>query len=237
MIVSIMQPYLFPYIGYYQLANLSDQFVVYDDVNYIKQGYINRNYILSNGRKHRFSAPVERISSFRKINQHDFDSRITFVLPLFEDAYRSAPNFNMVYPLIEDVFKGPRNVAAFTSRSIAKVFDYLGTPLRSVYSSDLDIPISLSGVERVIYICEALGATTYVNAIGGRELYSAEYFISSGVNLQFIRSISRPYNQASGQEFVPFLSIIDVLMHNSIEDTINMLNDDYELIGPRGSCE
>lgn len=237
MIVSIMQPYLFPYIGYYQMANHSDQFVIFDDVNYIKKGFINRNHILFNRRKHRFSAPVKKISQFRKINEHEFDDGIALLLPMFERAYRKARNFDVVYPLIVDVFCGPRNVATFTARSITKVFDYLGLPFECVYSSDLDIPSSLSGVERIIFICKLLGASTYLNAIGGRGLYSSEHFVGTGIELQFIQSISREYHQASDLEFVSFLSIIDILMHNSIEDTLVMLNNDFELIDPAGFCE
>ena len=80
MTVAIMQPYLFPYIGYWQLIHAVDTFVIFDDVNYIKKGYINRNNILVNGQKQTFTLELMSASQNKLINDIDIGNNIEKVM-------------------------------------------------------------------------------------------------------------------------------------------------------------
>src|SRR5690606_28909470 len=106
--IAIMQPYIFPYIGYFQLINAVDTFVFYDDVNFIKQGWVNRNSILVNNKDMLFTVPVAKISSFSEIKDTRLDHvnysiwRNKFCKTLIQN-YKKAPFFNEVYPLIRKI--------------------------------------------------------------------------------------------------------------------------------------
>jgi len=206
-----MQPYFFPYLGYYQLARAADEFVFLDDAAFIKQGYINRNSVLLNGAAQRFTLPVRDISSFRAIREHQYTADWQPFLGLLASAYRKAPQRKSVMPLIEALLgDGDDNVARKNAASIRLVFDYLGLPQRWSWSSDTP-NAGLRGQERVLQLCRAHGAERYVNAPGGRELYSAAEFEAAGLQLRFVNSLPAPYPQ--GGSVVPHLSMIDVLMH------------------------
>jgi len=126
MILAVMQPYLFPYIGYYQLAYHSDFFIFYDDVNYIKNGYINRNTILTKNGRQLLTIPVNKASSFTKINELEFSSNVGKALASVTQAYSKAPYFSAVYPIIEQILTAEnRSVSQMASRSVIEVFKYL----------------------------------------------------------------------------------------------------------------
>lgn len=220
---AIMQPYFFPYIGYYQLAFEVEKYVFLDDVNFIKQGYINRNSILLQGRKHDFSIPVKNVSSFRKISEHEYNGDFSKFLKLIDSAYRKSPFFDKAMPLIESVVLDPdNNVARKNSKSLTAVFSYLGLNREFVFSSDVVLGGDFKGQERVIEICCRLGIDRYRNAIGGKTLYCNKDFDSCGVGLGFLSSNSVLYKQGN-TDFVPCLSIIDVLMWCDKEEVLSML--------------
>lgn len=229
--IAIMQPYFLPYIGYFQLLTSADLFVVYDNIKYTKKGWINRNRFLSNGESADFVLPLKKDSDFLDVRDRslaeDFDRRK--LLNRFREAYRKAPCFSETYPLIESLVLNPeRNLFHFIDHSVRSLAERLGIPTRIVPSSSLDIDHTLKSQDKVLAICKYLGATTYINAIGGRELYAQEVFSSQGIDLRFIRTHPIEYPQF-GNAFVPWLSILDVLMFNTIERARGYL-ERYELI-------
>ena len=229
--IGIMQPYLFPYIGYYQLIKAVDTFVIYDDVNYIKQGWINRNRILVNGIENMFSIPLKGgPSQSKKINEMEFlDNTISKLLRTIEQSYKKSPYFSEVYPVITNILTYEEsNMAKFLRYSLNMVMEHLEINTLVLVSSEIEKNNSLKGADKGIDICKQLKATNYINAIGGQELYSKEIFAENGLILNFIESKPIVYPQFKNQ-FIPWLSIIDVMMFNSVEKIQEML-DNYELI-------
>lgn len=230
--LGIMQPYFMPYIGYWQLMNYVDKYVIYDDVNFIKGGWINRNRILLNGNPSFFNIPMLGASSNKLINQIDvnLDKRVLGKkLRTLESAYEKAPQFPNVYPLLEKILGSEiENLAEYISNSIYLVSEYLGISTKFIVSSNLEKNCSLRGQEKVISICEILGADEYCNAIGGRELYSKQEFQRHNITLKFLESDRISYKQFDN-EFQANLSLIDVMMFNSQKEIQQMLMK-YRLI-------
>jgi hypothetical protein len=232
--LGIMQPYLFPYLGYFQLMRAVDRFVVYDDVAFIKQGWINRNRILVNGQPSYFTVPIRHASSFAPIHDTVIDDQGQHArwrektLKTIDNAYRRAPQFGVVFPLVEAVLMRPTNrVAELAVASLRAVAGLLEIPVDWVESSARYGNAHLKGEERVLAICRAEGAADYVNAAGGRELYGQDRFEAEGVRLHFLQPRHVEYRQFN-HAFVPWLSIIDVLMFNPVE-TVRTLLGEYDL--------
>jgi len=228
---AIMQPYLFPYIGYFQLIASVDLFVVYDDIKYTKKGWINRNRMLLNGKDEVFSLPLKRASDFLNVCERelspDFD-HLKF-LGRIEGAYRRAPYFSQTFPLIEQIVQNPeRNLFSFILNSIKRTCEHLGIVTDIRISSEISVDTSLKSQARVLGLCEAVGANAYVNSIGGVDLYSKDEFHARGIELQFIKSKPFEYRQFDN-EFVPWLSIIDVMMFGSIESIRDRIDSGYLL--------
>ena len=230
--VSIMQPYFFPYIGYFQLIANSDVFVIYDDVNFIKKGWINRNSILVNNTSYLFSMPLQNVSQNKLINEifiSDLDKWKMDLLKTISSSYKKAPFYQDVYPLIEKIISFDElNLAIYIQNSIQNLCAYLNINTKLIMSSEIVKNNGLKGENKIIDICLQLGATQYVNAIGGFELYTKENFRVKNIDLKFIKSENIIYQQFKN-EFKPWLSIIDVIMFNSVEDTRMLLNK-FELI-------
>lgn len=217
--LGLNQPYLFPYLGYFQLLHAVDRFVVYDDVGFIKQGWIHRNHLLINGEASLFTVPVRDQSSFRPIREVLIDDRGSHrwrskLLKTIDNAYRRAPEFDTVFPLVEHVLNpGVSRIGELALRSIKAVAGFLDLTTTFVDSTTVYGNDELAGEARVLDICAREGATVYINPTGGRHLYSANRFAEGGVQLHFIVPSFPAYRQF-GAEFVPGLSIIDVLMFN-----------------------
>lgn len=230
--VALMQPYLFPYIGYWQLIGAVDTFIIYDDVNYIKGGWINRNIILLNGTPHFMTLSLNKASPYRKIADTeivDTPQNRNRVLGLIDSAYRKAPFFKDVYPLVKEIyFFEQNNLAAFLENHIRKVCDYLGIKTRVILSSSIDKNPSFKAADRVKDICIQAGATTYINPIGGQELYDRDDFMRSGLDLKFLKSQPVVYEQFE-KEFLSHLSIIDLMMFND-KMRIQSFLSAYELV-------
>ena len=230
--VSIMQPYFFPYIGYFQLIANSDVFVIYDDVNFIKKGWINRNSILVNNTSYLFSMPLQNVSQNKLINEifiSDLDKWKMDLLKTISSSYKKAPFYQDVYPLIEKIISFDElNLAIYIQNSIQNLCAYLNINTKLIMSSEIVKNNGLKGENKIIDICLQLGATQYVNAIGGFELYTKENFRVKNIDLKFIKSENIIYQQFKN-EFKPWLSIIDVLMFNNVHDVKQILNQ-YELI-------
>lgn len=226
--LGIMQPYFVPYIGYFQLMNAVDKYVVYDDVNFIKGGWINRNRILLNGQPYFFNVPCLGASPNKKINEVkvNLDERLASKnLKLIQNAYSKAPYFKQIFPLVEDIvlFK-EENIAKFIYHSFQVICNYLDIKTELIFSSNLKKDNSLKGQDKVLAICKELSATEYYNAIGGQELYSFKDFERQNIKLCFVKTNQMEYNQFNN-EFQPNLSIIDVLMFNSKEKVKEMLKE------------
>jgi len=228
-----MQPYIFPYIGYFQLLHAVDKFIVYDDVTFIKQGWINRNNILLNGRPHMFTVPLVNASSNTRICDTQVSGKVnwdTKFLKTLEQAYKKAPYYKEVIPIIADVVSGDREsgIAGLAVKSIQATANYLGIstdiqPTSTGYANN-----HLAAQSRVLDICRQEHASHFINPIGGTELYSKEDFRTAGLKLSFIKTHTVTYPQYKN-EFVPWLSIIDILMFNSPEAVMELMNK-YELV-------
>jgi len=229
--IAIMQPYFFPYIGYWQLINAVDEYVVYDDVNFIKGGWINRNNILLNGKAHLVTLPLENSSSFKHINEIEVVKNRKMkekICKTIAAAYLKAPYYKEVYPIIENSLLQDGIISNIIYDSIIELKKYIGIDTKIVLSSQIDQNRELTAEKRVIDIVKNLDGTVYINAIGGQSLYDKQEFKEHGIDLFFIKTNEIIYRQFNN-EFVPNLSIIDVLMFNSPEQVMEMLNN-YELI-------
>lgn len=226
-----MQPYFLPYIGYWQLIAAVDAFVVYDNIKYTKKGWINRNRFLRNGVEAAFSLPLRKDSDFLHVNQRSLADSFgrSELLNRFREAYRKAPEFTSVMPVVEEIILNPAsNLFDYIFASIQMICEFLEIQTPLVASSTIDCDHSLKSGERVQAICHALSANTYVNPAGGLELYSKEDFAARGIDLKFLRALPFQYQQ-SGNPFVPWLSILDVLMFNSKNVTRSQIYEGHAL--------
>lgn len=231
--IGIMQPYFLPYLGYWQLMNAVDQYVVYDDVNYIKGGRINRNAILVNGAAQNINLLLNQASPNKHINEisllEDGDRSKTKTLKTLEMAYHKAPYWENVQPILHDIFEySELNLALFLKHSFEVIGEYLGIKTKLILSSDIEKDNSLKGEYKVYEICKKLSATEYYNSVGGMELYSKDEFAKRNIKLSFPKMNDIQYQQFNN-DFVPNLSIVDVMMFNSQERVQELLLE-YKLI-------
>ncbi|MBI1283649.1 MAG: hypothetical protein GC183_04845 [Thiobacillus sp.] len=227
--LAIMQPYLFPYLSYFQLIHAVDAFVVYDDVNYIKGGWINRNFILGQGQQQRITLSLSHASPNSKINQVSVGGNSGNLLKTIRQHYAKSSNFAAGFPVIEEILlQHETNLAKFLDAGLRRICAHLGLQCEWHISSDLQKDNSLRGQEKVLAICEELGATHYINLPGGKSLYDRVAFASRGIQLSFIQPKTAPYRQF-GKEFVPNLSIIDVIMFNDRIRCTKLL-EEYDLV-------
>lgn len=222
-----MQPYIFPYIGYFQLIKEVDLFVFYDDVNFIKRGWINRNRLLQNNEAQLFSVPLIKASQNKLINEVElgFDEKWKnqFFLTL-KHNYSKAPYYENVIGLVEDVFSEDlKTISDLAISSVLKSCSYLGLNTKYELSSDaFPETKGMDKADRLIEICKKSNGTEYINPAGGVELYDKDYFEAREIKLFFIENEIIPYAQF-GNDFVGGLSILDVLMFNSREQVIDLL--------------
>jgi hypothetical protein len=220
--LAVMQPYFFPYLGYYQLAAGVDRFIFLDDAAFIVRGFIHRNRLLLDGKVHRFTLPVADASQNRSIAEHVFADGFSHFLRQLRHGYGRAPYFAQVNALVEQVcHTGKGNVARVCAASIEAVFGYLGLPLSSATASTLAVPGR--GQQRILALCRHAGARAYHNLPGGRALYDAAAFDAAGIRLRFLSPSTPAYRQWRATAFVPGLSMIDVLMHTPPDAVRQML--------------
>jgi len=230
--IAIMQPYFFPYIGYWQLIHASDRFVILDDVSYIKGGWVNRNRLLINGQPRYVTVPLQHASQHKKIcdimllsSNYWRDKLVKTV----ENTYHRAPHFDEVFPVIEQLIRHPlENLADYLAYQLQTMSRFLGITAEFVVTSRIYGNDKMAAQERVLDICKREGATTYINPQGGQKLYHADAFNSAGIDLRFIFMRPLNYRQFS-HEFTPNLSIIDVMMFNSREKILSDFLGSYDL--------
>ncbi len=231
--VGIMQPYFLPYIGYWQLIYAVDKFVLLDDVNYIKRGYINRNTILLDQKPYKFTIPVQKASQNKLI----LDTKLSFspekkakFLQTICNAYRKAPFFSEVIPLIKEIIDySEDDLTNYILNSIRIILDYLDVKTSIYISSMLSKKQGLRAEERIIEICKVMGADMYINSCGGRELYVCEHFEKEKIELYFLDvRINKIWYDQGIKEFKKNLSILDILMFNHRIKVRQLLNE-YDL--------
>ncbi|HEX8196421.1 MAG TPA: WbqC family protein [Pyrinomonadaceae bacterium] len=224
--IAVMQPYLFPYIGYFQLLNAVDKFVVFDDVNFIKKGWINRNNILVNRQKYLFTVPLKDASQNKLIKEVQIadDGWQEKFLKTVAQSYKKAEFFDEAFALIEKIVRsGESFLAKLILQSLRLLKDALKINAEIVSSSEIYNNRELKAQDRILDICKQEKATEYVNPAGGMELYDRRIFFENGVKLFFLKTDPFSYRQF-GDEFVPHLSIIDVLMFNGAAGTQELLS-------------
>jgi hypothetical protein len=230
--LAIMQPYFCPYIGYFQLIKLVDKFVIYDDVNYINKGWINRNNILVNSNKFLFQIPLVEASQNKKINTIEIfidDIWKNKFLKTLIHSYKNAPHFDNVMNLIEGILNtNVKLISELNYYSILKICEYLDIKTEIVSTSSIFDNHNLKGQNRILSICKKLKSNHYINPIGGVDIYDPVLFLDNGIKINFITHKDIVYKQFKNL-FVPNLSIIDVMMFNKKEE-INNLLDQYSLI-------
>jgi len=231
--LGIMQPYYLPYIGYWQLLNAVDKYVIYDDVNFIKGGWINRNRILNNGVVQYFNVPMIGSSPFKLINQIEVNNENVLVeknKKTLRSAYHRAKMFEQVSPILYDILECQKdNLAEYLEFSIRAICKYLEINTKLYISSNIHKSNELHGEDRVIDICKSMGADIYYNAIGGKELYHSDEFKENGIQLYFLKTGDIVYQQGTSKRFEANLSIIDVMMNNDVRQIKQMLQQ-YTLV-------
>ncbi len=226
--LAIMQPYFFPYIGYFQLMNAVDEFVIYDNIEYTKKGWINRNRILVNGKDEYITLPLRKDSDYLQVKDRfladSWKQDRQKLLNKVRESYRKAPYFQDVYMLVENcLMYDNHNLFDFLFHSINIIKDYLSISAKLTVSSSVNIDHSMKSESKVLALCKALNAGNYINPIGGLDLYSKKTFWENSVHLNFIKSDLIEYSQL-GNGFIPWLSILDVLMFNEEKKIRKFLN-------------
>ena len=217
---GMMQPYLFPYLGYFQLISAVDVFVLGDDLQYEKESWINRNRILIEGQDKLITFPLKKGNHCLRINERvlsdDFSKVSDKLLRIISNAYVKAPCFKEVFPFLEEVIKFPEsNLAKYAENSIRSICNYLGITTTIIPASDLSIENVIDKQDRIIKTAKKINAQICINLIGGMNLYDQHYFREHGIELKFHQMGNVEYKQFNN-DFVPFLSIIDVLMFNEV---------------------
>ena len=221
MIVAIHQPNYAPWCGYFSKMRACDVFVFYDDAQMTKNSYINRCLMNNQGRQSWLTVPV-RFNLGDKINQvivSDVRWKHKHIQTL-RSVYGRAQFFKEVFGLIEPIYLNSGNSLSQINISIIRfIANYLGLSCRIVLSSS--IPSEKSSDDRLIDICRALGADTYVSGKGGDNYQDHEKFKKAGVNLEVKSYKSIPYDQKN-DSFMPGLSILDALFHSG-KETVELL--------------
>ena len=248
--VVVMQPYLFPYLGYYQLLHVADTFVIFDDVNFIKKGWRNRNQILASIGSERFTLPIEKISQNKKINQHNIHKPAESIKKLFttlKTNYQKAPYIAQLDNLFYDLqswtdgemftleadkanyghVKGT-DLTSFLHQSILLLTKYLSLNTKIILSSSIKNDAGLTSEARIIDICKQLNATRYINPPNAEklELYTPNNFNKSGIELNYIQPELVEYEQFNSSTFVNYLSILDLIANLPFTEIQNRVAND-----------
>lgn len=230
--LAIMQPYFLPYIGYFQLIDSVDKFIVYDDIQYTKKGWINRNRFLLNGKVEYFTINLKKASSKSLIKHKSLADSYNplAILRQIRSAYKKAPYFDDVFPMFEQIFLAKeKELFSYILSSLRLICDYLEITTTIIPSSQFALHRQFKGQDKVLHLCTITEATHYINPIGGQQLYEQKSFHKQGIELSFIKSNTVVYEQFSNT-FEPWLSILDVLMFNSKKEAQFMLKNEYEIV-------
>lgn len=187
--LAAMQPYLFPYVGYFQLMHACDAFVLLDDVQYIRRAWINRNYIWQGRRSVRFTLPVAKAAQEARILDMRVDPTqyVKFrskLLNALHHSYGKEKRFDEIYTLIASVFAPEATtLCSLASSSIFNVCDYLGLDKTVYRASELAPQRSGSRSVQILALCEALQGSEYLNPVAGTDLYQPDVLAGGGCRL------------------------------------------------------
>lgn len=234
--LGIMQPYFLPYLGYISLIKHTDRFILFDTVQFIRHGWIERNRVLKQNEGWLYiQVPLIKtgrdtlIKDIQINNVENWKNKILSQLQIYK---KIAPNYFKVIKLLDEVFEDEYfNIVHLNKRALEKICDYLGINRKiDVFSEmNLEIETAKEPDEWALNICKALGnANEYWNPAGGMTFFDKSKYENSGIVLKFQKVVLSPYNQKR-TEFEDGLSIIDVLMFNSVEE-INLMLDNYSLL-------
>jgi hypothetical protein len=229
MTIAIMQPYFLPYIGYFQLINAVDKFIIYDNLQYVSNGWIQRNRILVNGKDDFISLAIKKDIHTLQIKERflsdNFQNNNVKIIRRIEGSYKKAPYFKDIFPYIEQILLfEDNNLFNFVFNSINIINKLLNIQTSIIISSSIPIDNALKSEEKVIAINRHLKSDIYINPIGGVSLYSKDEFRKNGLTLNFLKTRYFEYTQFNNQ-YIPYLSIIDVLMFNPINIIIQQLKE------------
>jgi len=208
--------------------------VIYDNIEFSKKGWINRNRILVNGKDSYITIPLRKASDYLDVRDRYLaetwsSDRIKMLKRIIE-SYKKAPRFDFVFPIIEKVILFEEsNLFKFVLNSLKIIKEYLEIQSSFITSSTIPIDHALKGARKVIALCKARKANEYFNPIGGIELYEKDNFKDEGIDLKFLKTNDVRYKQFNN-DFVPLLSIIDVMMFNSKEEIKEYLISCYVLL-------
>lgn len=240
-VLAINQPYFFPYLGYFSLIAYSDLFVLYDDVEYSKQSWTNRNRILRNGEVIKISLPLRAAPDSTWISKREIAPEFTIqkLYRIVEGAYRKAPYWNQLQGIIESMeVPQSRGLFDFLYQNISNLCDVLGigTPILR-YSDVAPESTSSIGEERIFSVAKALAFNRYVNLPGGQKLYSRLRFAERNLDLEFLEHIPRDYpqlrpqfDQPNGSLFVDRLSILDSIANIGVAETSKRIHTDFRIM-------
>ena len=229
-----MQPYFLPYIGYFQLINTVDKYVLYDNIQYTKKGWINRNKFLQNNKELYFTIPLQKDSDYLNICKRNISDSFKRkkLIDKINFSYSKSPYFSEVYPIVVSIINYQNNnLFEYLYNSIIEICNYLNIDyLKIIVSSKVSIDHSFKSENKVIKICKKLECTNYINPIGGIDLYNNNNFRDNNIKLSFLKAKDISYDQFNSK-FVPSLSILDVMMFNS-KDVVKSFLNQYSIINP-----
>ena len=234
--LAIMQPYFLPYLGYFSLIKHTDEFILLDTVQFIRHGWIERNRILkpSNGWQY-IMVPLKKHSRETLIKDIEINNDQQWkekILAQLQHYKKQAPYFSNVIDILNEIFsKEYATIVDLNLASLKTVCNYLGinTPIQVFSLMNIDIEPANAPDEWALNICKALGnVDEYWNPPGGQSFFDRKKYENAGINLKFHSAILTDYDQKRNV-FEPGLSILDVMMFNSIEE-INKMLDNYELL-------
>ena len=229
--LGIMQPYFFPYVGYFDLINRVDRWVVFDTAQYIRHGWVNRNrilhptsgwqYVIVPLSKHERETPINQVQTLKP------SQWVPRMLGQIMHYKKRAPFFRQAFEFVEDCLQSAEcNLARLNVEILAKTCAFIGIPFNSLIFSEMNLTLGpvLGPEDWALRISEAMGATEYINPPGGAELFVPARFASSGIKLKIQEPIEFRY-ECSGYQFEPNLSVIDALMWNSPQALKTYLDD------------
>lgn len=228
---AIMQPYFMPYIGYWQLINAVDNFVLYDDVNYIKKGWINRNRIIVNKKEYLFTLSLDQVSQNKKINELYFHGEKSKhkLWKSIEFSYSNSKEWYAVNDILKKiVLNEEMNLSKYIENAVRMVCDYLEINTSIIVSSDIQKNNKKNGQDKIIDICEKLNTDIYINPSGGSSLYNGTIFKEHGMRLKFLIPQLNAYEQ-NADRFIEGLSLIDMMCCTSQQEIKQQLNQ-YKLV-------
>lgn len=235
MTLAVMQPYFFPYIGYFQLMDSVDTFLFLDDVQYVERGWMNRNRIMLGNDPRWVSFPVHKAPRSTSIMQRRYilGEKSDAVLRQIRGAYENHPHYPEVAPFLEQLMRHPEpSVSGFNGNLLRELAVRLGISCKFGSASAIGNPRGLHGQERILDLCATLGADTYVNAIGGIRLYDEPSFTAASVRLRFLRSTCEPLETKQDGPIHP--SIIDLLMRKGFDGVASLLEQRQIIRSPAG---